>query len=92
MTTYTAFTPAANQSPPFQFLPMLDKQQYSVTTTWNMFGQRWYINVYSLSGGLVVSTPLIASPQGTDFNLVAGYFTTSTLVYRDSTSQFEVTP
>ena len=53
MTTYTAFTPAANQSPPFQFLPTLDKQQYSVTTTWNMFGQRWYINVYSLSGGLV---------------------------------------
>ena len=90
MTTYTQFSPAINQN--FSFQPTLDGQLYNVVVTWSLFGQRWVVNAYGLSGALVFQKPLIASPDGHDINIAAGYFTTSTLVYRDSTNNFEVAP
>lgn len=90
MTTLTQFTPAINEN--FSFLPTLDGQQYNVTVTWNLFGQRWIVNVYTLAGALVFQKPLRGSPADYDINLLAGYFTTSTMVYRVSSNNFEVTP
>jgi len=167
VTTYVPFTPTP--SGPFQFNPTLDGQVYRVNVTWNLFDQGWYVNVYQLSGPLVVALPLIGSDApaqlvtlswslfpnggqvaaqaegtlvftpgsvvdltvsgttpvgyngtfpclvtgvntftypladdpgalmtpgyyGTDISLAAGYFTTSTLVYREPASQFEVNP
>lgn len=89
MTTYTAFTPTA--SAPFQFQPTFDGAVYTVIVTWNLFGQRYYVNVYTLSGTLVYSLPMIGSPPGYDISLNAGYFD-STLVFRASSQQFEVSP
>lgn len=57
--TTVAFTPSPLQ--PFQFQATLDGQQYTVIVTWNIFGQRWYINIYSLNGVLVAVLPLIGS-------------------------------
>lgn len=89
MTTFTAFAPSP--SAPFQFTPTLDGQQYSVVIVWNMFGQRWYMNLSTLTGALVLSRSLVGSPPDYDINLVSGYFK-STLVYRAGTDQFEVSP
>ena len=162
MTTYTDFQPSTQQV--FSFSPTLDGAQYNCTLTWNLFGQRYYINCSDLSNNLIFSLPLIGSPDGIiveavtwdsgtvtvettvphgyrpgqtvnltlsqttpseysgnwnmlvingseltftlasnpgnctapgllydNINIAAGYFT-STLVFRESSSQFEVTP
>ena len=89
MTVYP-FTP--NQSGPFQFQPTLDGTVYNVIVTWNLFGRRYYINVYALDGTLIVCMPVVGSPVGTDINMVGGYFTTSSLVFRQPSQQFEVSP
>ncbi len=90
MTALTLFSPGANQN--FSFQPTLDGQQYSAVITWSLFGQRWILNLRTLQGSLVLQKPLTGSPNGYDINLVAGYFTTSTLVYRAPTNNFEVGP
>jgi len=90
MTTLTQFTPTVNQN--FSFQPTLDGQQYNVVITWGLFGVRWILNVYTLQNVLIVQKPLTASPDDYDINLIEGYFTTSTLVYRDSSNNFEVSP
>jgi len=90
MTTFVAFNPSPNQ--PFQFNPTLDGQTYIATCTWNVYGQRYYVNIYNNFRTLIVSRPIISSPDDYDINLVFGYFTTSTLVYRVSSGNFEINP
>ena len=62
MTTFFEFIPSAVS--PFSFQPTLDGTVYQVTVTWNLFGQRYYANCYTLDGTLVFSLPLIGSPSG----------------------------
>ncbi len=90
MTTFVNFTPAVTA--PFQFNAALDGAQYTVILTWNLFGQRYYVNLYTLSGTLVVALALVGSPLDKDIDLVEGYFTTSTLIYREANRQFEISP
>ena len=89
-TTVTPFTPTSNQA--FQFNPTLDGVVYTCSVTWNLSGQRWYLNIYTLQGVLVLSRALIASPPGQPINLLFGYFFTSTMVFWDSSQTFQVTP
>ena len=58
MASYS-FEPSVGQN--FTFSPVLDGNTYNATVTWNMFGQRWYINLYDLSGNLIVSRALASS-------------------------------
>jgi hypothetical protein len=90
MTTFVDFVPSTTTN--FQFQATLDGNIYVVFVTWNLFGQRYYLEIYDLSNNLVVSLPQIGSPLDYDINLVAGYFTTSTLVWRVQNNQFEITP
>jgi hypothetical protein len=90
MTTLTQFAPTINQN--FSFQPTLDGQQYNVVVTWNLFGMRWVINVYTLQNVLILQKPLTGSPPDYDINLIEGYFITSTLVYRVASNNFEVSP
>lgn len=163
MTTYTNFTPTSSKA--FTFQPALDGSTYTCVVTWNLFGQRYYVNLYDLDGTLVVCLPLIGSvtaqnlsslswsngvvtatttvghgylvgttvaltvagsspsaysglvyalitsrtaftyslstdpginvTPGTvcsQINILAGYFTSSTMVYREDAAQFEVSP
>lgn len=90
MTTRTQFTPSVSQN--FSFEPTLDGQVYNVVVTWSLFGQRWLVNCYDLSGTLIFARPLRSSPNNMDINIAGGYFTTSTLIYREATRNFEVTP
>jgi hypothetical protein len=73
----------------FVFQIVLDGSQYNCTVTYNVFGQRYYVNVYTVQGALVMASPLTGSPDGYDIDLMRGKFT-STLVYRTSSNQFEV--
>lgn len=87
MSTIIPFQPS--QTANFQFSATLDGVSYNVVVTWNLFGERFYINIYTAQGELVVYLPLIASPDDFNISMTAGYFTT-TLVYRESSNQFEV--
>ena len=89
MSTIIPFTPIRQAA--FTFQPVLDGNTYNATVTWNLFGQRYYLDLYALDGTLVVSRALVGSPIGYDVSLVSGYFN-STLVYRQPSSQFETNP
>jgi hypothetical protein len=96
MTTYVNFTQPPDAA--FQFTATLDGNPYTVTVTWNLFGQRYYVNIYSADGVLIVCLPRIASPpisgalsSGRDISLTAGYFT-STMIWRDESQWFEISP
>ena len=90
MTTIINFEPAADFN--FQFNPVLDGLTYIAICPYNNYAPRYYINIFDNNGTLIVSRPIIGSPDHYDINLVAGYFTTSTLVYRASSRNFEITP
>lgn len=87
--TTVPFTPSINSL--FSFQPTLDGSQYNLFVTWNLSGQRWYLNIADLNQNLVLVEALIASPDGYDIDLVQGYFV-STLVFRASSQSFEVFP
>jgi hypothetical protein len=57
-----AFQPS-NQGP-FQFQPTLDGISYNAVITWNIFGQRWYINLYDSAGNLIFCQAVVGSPSG----------------------------
>jgi hypothetical protein len=62
VTTLIPFTPSLSQA--FQFQPTLDGVLYSAVVTWNSFAQRYYLNLYDLSGNLILATGLTESgPQ-----------------------------
>lgn len=84
------FTPT--NAGPFQFSATLDGNPFTCTVTWALWPQRWYLNIFTSAGALVLATALIASPPGVPINLVFGYFFTSTLVFWDATQSFQVTP
>lgn len=62
MTSFVAFQPTAIE--PFQFNATLDKQTYSVLITWNLSGQRYYINIHDQDQNLIISRPMTESPDG----------------------------
>ncbi len=90
MTTLVNFQPSPTA--PFQFNATLDGNTYNVIIPWNAYGLRYYINIYDTSNNIIMTKPLIASPDNYNINLLFGYFTSSTLVFRDSSQNFEITP
>ena len=90
MTIYFPFTESTTTV--FQFQPTLDGQQYTATVTWNAAGRRYYLNLFTQQGALVLSIARVGSPLNYDIDLVQGYFVTSTLLFREPTQTFEVGP
>ena len=66
--TVIPFLPSATQ--PFEFQPTLDGIQYTAFVKWNVFGRRYYLELYQLDGARVLTTALIGSPNDADINLV----------------------
>lgn len=62
MTAYFPLTPSSVQAP--SFFPTFDGVQYRCVVTWNLFGQRYYVNCYDLTGNLVFCIALIETPPG----------------------------
>lgn len=88
MTTIVPFAPGPTT--PFEFSAQLDGAAYTVYLTWNL-GGRWFINIYDGNSVLILCRALVGSPPYYDIDLVLGYFT-STLVYREATNNFEISP
>lgn len=82
-----AFSPSATTT--FNFQPTLDGTLYNVTVTWNVFGQRYYVNVFSQQGARICTVPMTASPNDWDINIVGGYFT-SIMVFRTELQRIEI--
>lgn len=80
---------APSDSANFQFQPTLDGVQYNCICTFNAYAQRYYFSVYDLSGALIVTRPVIASPTFYNIDLLGGYFDT-TMIFRDSSQSFEI--
>jgi hypothetical protein len=86
-TIYVPFTGSTYTN--FQFQATLDGKNYICIVTWNLFGERYYINIYDTSQNLILCAPLIGSPSFYNISLTAGYFTTS-IVWRVENNQFEI--
>lgn len=56
---------------PFQFQPTLDGSVYNVVVTWNLFGRRYYVNIYQLDGTLVACLPMVGSAGGVNIQSIA---------------------
>ena len=66
MTTVVPFTPSPRG--PFQFQPTLDGVTYNAVVTWNLFGQRYYISLFTLDGTPVFNLPLIGSESAVNLS------------------------
>lgn len=86
-TTIIPFNPSPDT--PFQFTALFDGATYTVVLTWNLFGQRYYVNVIDINGVRVFSRAMVGSPPSKNISLTAGYFTTQ-LVWRVQANQFEI--
>ena len=87
MATIIPFNPSSTSN--FQFQLTLDGSPYTAVCTWNLYGQRYYVSIYSPDTTLILCVPLIGSTDSNNISLVAGYFT-STLIFRISSQSFEV--
>jgi len=90
MASIIPFTPSVKAN--FQFQGTLDGAVYAFVCTWNLAGQRYYVNCYDLNANRIFTLPIVGSPDNYDINLAGGYFTTSKLIFRTSTNSFEITP
>lgn len=90
--TVIPFSPSATQSPPFQVTVTLDGKPYNLTAMWNFAAQRWYVSLTDASGAVAWYGAMVGSPLGYDIPLAPGIFSTSTILYRSDTENFEVTP
>jgi hypothetical protein len=82
------FTPSA--SSPFQFQPTLGGVLYTAFITWLLGGQRYYLNLYTATGGAwVLTQAAVPSSSQQPINLVAGFLPAPAFLYYDAVnSQF----
>ncbi len=89
--TVIPFQPA-NSSPPFQTVVTLDGANYALTVTWNVYGQRWYVTIMDDNGNIMWNGAMVGSPLTSSIFLAPGIFTSSTILFREDTGNFEVNP
>lgn len=53
---------------------------------------RWYVTLTDQNGNIAWSGGMVGSPLGFDIPLAPGVFSTSTLLYREDTGNFEINP
>ncbi|MFM0503969.1 phage baseplate plug family protein [Paraburkholderia caffeinilytica] len=90
--TVIPFAPSPTQTPPFQVTVTLDTVPYNLTAMWNFAAQRWYASLVSASGTVAWYGALVGSPLDYDIPLAPGIFTTSKIIYREDSGNFEITP
>jgi hypothetical protein len=90
--TIIPFTPNNNGSPPFSAIFKLDGQNYSGAAIWNFATQRWYFTLTDSSGNIKWNGAMIGSPLNYDIFLALGIFSTSTILFREDSGNFEVNP
>lgn len=88
--TIIPFTPNENGAPPFQSQLTIAEGLVTISTLWNMSGERWYLKVEDSRGSVLLFRPMISSTQDEDINLI-GSISASSLVYRENNQVLEVT-
>lgn len=69
----------------------MDGAQYSLTGWWNLIG-RWYATIADQSGNVWWTGALVGSPDDENIYLAPGVFSASTILYRGSSGNFEISP
>ena len=92
MTTLIAFTPNASLTPPWTYVFTLDQAPVTAAALWNVTAQRWYLQLTDQNANILWMGALVGSPLDSDIVLAPGIFSTSTILYREDTGNFEVTP
>jgi hypothetical protein len=92
MTTLIPLNLSSTGTPPFQTSVTMDSQAYKLTVAWNFAAQRWYASLVDSQGNVAWYGALIGSPLAYDILLAPGVFTTSTILFREDSGQFEITP
>lgn len=59
MSTVVPFTPSTTAT--FSFQPVIGGVQYNATVTWNLYAQRYYLNLTDTGGNLVLCTAVVGS-------------------------------
>lgn len=59
MSTTVPFTPSTTSV--FGFQPVIDGVQYNATVTWNLYAQRYYLNLFDTGGNLILCTAIVGS-------------------------------
>ncbi|WP_320533670.1 hypothetical protein [Robbsia andropogonis] len=90
-TVTTAFSPSTTASPPFSTTFTLDGSAYTGAATWNIAAQRWYLTLTDSSGNVAWAGALVGSSLDTDIDLAPGIFSSSTILFREDSGNFEVT-
>lgn len=90
--TLIPFTPSVTAAPPFSALVTLDGASYSLVAMWNVYAGRWYFSLTDQNGNLIINQPLIGSPPNANIYLAPGVFTSSTILFRVATQNFEIVP
>jgi hypothetical protein len=81
---------SGNEQSSMVFTPLLDRSVYNCQIKWNIAGQRWYLEVSDNAGNRLLTTAMVASPIGSDINLISGVFFQSKMVWRQPNGQIEV--
>jgi hypothetical protein len=69
MTTVIPFLPSNLFVPTFNAI--FDGDTYTVSITWNISAQRYYVNVYDSNGNWIVTVPLVQTPPGRAISSIA---------------------
>ncbi len=86
MTTYIQFTPQPDR--PFTFTAKVGSETLFASVPFNLYSNRYYVQLKDGKNQIVCFVPLIESPDGFDINLALPY-SPGKLIYRASTRQFE---
>jgi hypothetical protein len=62
MTAYYPFVPSNVKAP--SFLPTLDGESYTITISWNVSAQRYYVKCTSFNNNLIFMVPLVDTLMG----------------------------
>jgi hypothetical protein len=92
MTTIIPLTLNNTITPPFSYVFTLDSVSYTGSVIWSIVAQRWYFQLLDSNSSLVWYGPLIGSPLASEIYLAPGIFTSSTLLFREDTGNFEQSP
>lgn len=90
--TLVPFQPQPNSVPPFQATVTLDGVTYGLSCAWNIFRGGFYYTITDQSGVVTYTGALVGSPAGQNIYLAPGIFSTSTILYRTGTGNFEIVP
>lgn len=92
MATIIPLVLSSAAAPPFQTLVTLDGASYNLAVFWNFAAQRWYASLTDRAGNMVWNGAMVGSPLSYDIPLAPGVFQTSTILFREDSGQFEVSP